>query len=372
MVSRADLNSVTAPLEQATSLPPACYTQAAVFEQEKTRLFYREWICVAREEQIATAGDFVCVDVADQPLVIVRQKDGSIEALSSVCLHRAMPICSGSGNASSFSCPYHLWKYGLDGQLISAPLMDGAEDFHARDCRLPRAHVETWQGFVFVNLADEPKPLVPRLSRFDAMLAEYELGQTIIAATTEFDSPWNWKLLVENFMEAYHHIGPHSETLLPVYPAKDSYVVADDDHLWSILHMPGTLHADGEEDFPPFPKRAGQKNHHLVACVVSPTLIFAANDTSVFWYQLFPHAHNSMTLKIHLLLRPEVVADERFAPHIPEVLELARFVHLEDIAVNEGPWRGLHAPMARAGRLSPLEAAIWHMNQYWVNRVFDA
>lgn len=369
MINKKELAGVTAPLEEATSLPPACYTNPGVFEQETAKIFYKEWICIARSDQIPAVGDFVCFDLVNQPLVIVRNKDGQIHAMSSVCLHRAMPVATGAGNATSFSCPYHLWKYDLEGRLVSAPMMDGLKGFEPRECRLPPVRVEEWGGFVFVCLDPDARPLAPRLEGLDKVVSNYALSELVVGATTDFDSPWNWKLLVENFMEAYHHIGAHRDTLQPIYPAKDSHVSAADDHLWSALYMPGISEDDTPTPLPRFPELNRTEQHALLACVVSPTLLFAANSNSVFWYQLEPRAHDRMNLKIHILVRAETAADEKYAEAIANMCELARYVHIEDIAVNEGPWRGLHAPLATTGRLSRLEKAIWHTNQFWVERM---
>jgi len=76
-----------------------------------------------------------------------------------------------------------------------------------------------------------------------------------------------------------------------------------------------------------------------------------------------------MTLRIHLLLEPDVAADPDVAAALPEIREGLSWIHGEDIPVNEGPWRGLHAPLAAQGRLSPYEAAIWQFNQYWLARI---
>jgi phenylpropionate dioxygenase-like ring-hydroxylating dioxygenase large terminal subunit len=368
MLSREEIDTITSPLERAFTLPPRCYTDPAFFEKEREEIFSREWICVARGEQVPAAGDYLSVDLVGQPVIVVRLKSGELHAMSGVCLHRAMPVAEGSGKASSFSCPYHLWKYDLEGQLISAPLMDGVEDFEPKDCRLAPVRLEEWQGFVFINLDVNAESLTARLRGLDRIIENYEIDRLRIAATTEFDSPFNWKLLIENFMEAYHHIGPHSQTFQPIYPAKDSWVEADPDHLWSVLHMPGLGEHD-EEGFPTLPRLAADQANDLLAIVVSPTLIFAPGRGLVAWYQLEPESFDHMNLKIHMLLRPETIEDEEFATMIPGTMELVRMIYIEDIAVNEGPWKGLNAPLARAGRLSLLEKAIWHLNQFWITRI---
>lgn len=369
LLAPADVRAARAPLNAASTLPPVAYTDPVVFDAEKSRIFYRDWVCVCRADQVPSPGDFRVVDVVGQPLIVVRQKDGDIHAMSAICLHRAMPVASGEGNAQHFSCPYHLWKYDLDGTLIAAPMMEGITGFSAHQCQLPAVRVECWGGFVFVNLDAEAAPLAPSLAGLDDLLENYRLDELVVAASTEYDSPWNWKLLVENFMEAYHHIGPHRETFQPVYPAKDARVIADEEHhRWSALEMPSP-HPAEEGGLPPLPGLAAHQSHLLTACVVSPTLIFATSNTFVVWYEMGVNAVDSMDLRIHVLLRPEVAAIEDIQAAMPEVIAAVRFIHDEDIPVNQGPWQGMNAPLTRAGRLSLHEAAIWHLNQYWLDRL---
>src|SRR5690242_16932607 len=102
------------PLSQARGLPPRAYTDPAAYASEVERMFRREWISVARVDQVARPGDYVCVDLFDEPLVVTRAADGAIRVLSRVCRHRGMLVASGSGHRQSLQCPYHAWTYGLD------------------------------------------------------------------------------------------------------------------------------------------------------------------------------------------------------------------------------------------------------------------
>lgn len=367
LIHPEDLKRVREPLERAWTLPPAAYTSPAVFAAEKRSIFARDWICVARIDQVAEPGDYVCADLPEQPIVISRDPRGELHALSRICLHRAMPVISGCGHATRFTCPYHNWTYELDGTLRSAPMMDGSEGFSAGDCRLPSLRLEVWQGFIFVNQNPDAAPLSPRLKVLAERIANYGLGELVVADTLEFDSPWNWKLLAENFMEAYHHIGAHKDTFEPIYPARNSVVEDNGGEPWMLLRMPGKEDVT-EDGLPPLPNLTSDQERELVAVTVFPTLLFAANPNMVFWYQLEPRAHDQMRLRIHILM-PLELRDLLTGPELQEVVETVRFVHMEDIAVNEGPWLGLHASMTRQGRLSAYEKAIWQLNQRWADEL---
>lgn len=356
----------TAPLQQAWTLPPDAYLDDRVFDAEVAEIFSKDWLCVARAEQLPNPGDYICVDLIKQPIVITRDMHGELHAMSTICLHRAMPVVTGSGNGTRFVCPYHHWTYELDGGLRSAPMMDGVEGFEPSSCSLPRLALEQWHGFVFVNMNSNAEPLAPQLKGLEALTKDYEFENLEVVETIEFDSPWNWKILVENFMEAYHHIGPHQQTFEPVYPARQSSIPDNGGAPWSYLHMPGIPHTEGQ--ISSFPNLPDERRDDLFAAVVFPTFLFAASNETGAWYQLQPKGPDKMHLRIHAL------AHKDLTPHLDAASREAlraglTHIHTEDITVNEGPWRGLQAPMTRQGRLSLYEKSIWQLNQYWAGRL---
>jgi phenylpropionate dioxygenase-like ring-hydroxylating dioxygenase large terminal subunit len=366
LIDQAELERVRQPLGKAWTLPPKAYTEAAVFAAEVEGIFNREWICVGRIDQVAEPGDFMCVDLISQPIVITRDRSGELHALSRVCVHRGMPVVEGAGNTNLLTCPYHKWVYELDGNLRGAPMMEGVEDFDERSCRLPGLALEVWEGFIFVNLNADAEPLAPQLTGLDELVGSYHFGDLVVAETVAFDSPWNWKILVENFMEAYHHIGTHKETLEPVYPSRQSSVPDNGGQPWSFLWMPSVDGVPEEESV--FPELSESQRSGLFAAAIMPNFLFAASAHNGIWYQLEPRGHDAMDLKIHVLL-PKVVAESLSVAEKKGIGELVSVIHREDIAANEGPWRGLHGALTTQGRLSTFEKAIWQLNQYWLDRL---
>lgn len=364
LIQRDALQRVRNPLEEAWTLPPVAYTSAQIFENERETLFSNGWLCVGRMEQFADVGDYRCIDLPAQPIVVVRGHDDEIRAFSRVCLHRAMPLAEGTGNATRFVCPYHNWTYELTGQLRSAPMMEGARGFDPKKCRLPMLAVEIWQGFVFVNVDPEAEPLATQLAELTTVIANYEFDQMVVVDTIEFDSPWNWKILVENFMEAYHHIGTHKTTFQPVYPARMSSIDDNNGKPWVLLRMPAKPEHVTEDSV--FPKLQAEEKDQLLAICVFPTLLFAASATGAAWYQLEPSAHDQMTLRIHAMTTPATAEALDEASRI-ELMATLRTIHEEDIEANRGPWLGLNGALTTQGRLSAYEKAIWQLNQLWAD-----
>ncbi|MGW1056314.1 aromatic ring-hydroxylating oxygenase subunit alpha [Streptomyces sp. NPDC001118] len=213
----------------AISLPPRMFSSPQVYELERTKVYGRSWILVAHRDQVAEPGDYLSLTVAGEPVLIARAQDGGLRGMSPICRHRMMPLVEeGTGHAEAFTCPQHLWKYGLDGRLIGATFMRGNNAFDPSACRLPAFAVEEWNGLVFVNLDADAEPLAPHLSKIGEDLARYRLDEMVQIGSWVEEWAVNWKIAVENAHENYHVMGFHPETLEPSAPGGTDTTVRSD------------------------------------------------------------------------------------------------------------------------------------------------
>lgn len=359
-----ELALVTSPLEDAWTMPPAVYTDPALYDREVAQIMRRNWLPIARVDQVPFAGDYLCLTLFDQPVMVVRGTDDEVRVMSRVCLHRAAPVAEGSGNRKLFTCPYHAWSYDTDGHLVRAPLMEGAQAFDEKKCRLPQIRTEIWKGFVMVNFDDDAPAFAPQVSGFSDYFEKFQLDDLVVVRTIEFDSKWNWKVLVENFMEAYHHIAIHSETFEPVFHAKDSRI-PDADGPWSILHMP-TDHEPETGGLPMVPGLEDWQQRDLFATAIFPHFLLGIQGNATAWYQVFPTSVDEMLLKIHICVPASSTKLADFEALADGAAEMLNYIHNEDIVANDMVWAGLNAPLTGQGRLSPLERSIWQFNQWWL------
>lgn len=363
----ADIARVQRPLEQAYTLPPTAYTSDEIYAREVDAIMRKSWLPLARVDQVPEPGDYVSLDLFGQPIMVVHGTDGEIRVMSRVCLHRAAPIAEGSGKRKLFTCPYHAWSYDTSGQLVRAPLMDGAKGFAEKNCRLPQIKSEIWEGFIVANLDPDAAPFAPQVEDFRAYFEKFKLADMVVVKTLEFDSAWNWKVLVENFMEAYHHIATHSQTFEPVYHARDSKV-PDNTGPWSILHMPAA-HDEPAPGLPPVEGLEDWQKRDLFANVIFPHFLLGIQANSVAWYQVLPGSTDRLLLKIHLMVPKSSTELEGFDDLAKGLGEMVSVIHHEDIGANDDVWRGLTAPLTGQGRLSPLEKSIWQLNQWWLSQM---
>src|SRR5262249_38585756 len=118
-----------APLDRAFTIPAPWYVDPGVYELEKKAVF-GGWQVVGRLDPVEESGDFFTAEVAGEPLVVTRGRDGVVRAFFNVCRHHAAAVATEEqGQAASLRCPYHGWTYSLEGELRGTPDFDGVCDF---------------------------------------------------------------------------------------------------------------------------------------------------------------------------------------------------------------------------------------------------
>jgi Rieske 2Fe-2S family protein len=187
-------------IDGARTLPREYYTSPELFGEEMERIFTRRWLCVGREDRLAGPGDYFLQAVGKESIIVLRDGEGGFRAYYNVCRHRGTRLCEAHTGqfGSAIQCPYHAWTYGLDGRLIGAPSAADIDNFDKRDWPLFGVPVARWEGFLFINLAEEPEPFeqawAPLLGRF----SRFNLPNLKVARTIEYDVRSNWKLLFQN------------------------------------------------------------------------------------------------------------------------------------------------------------------------------
>src|SRR6204780_1474780 len=185
----------SAPLAEASTIPAAWYVDARIAELERQTVFSQTWQFMGRLDQGAKPGQFVAATVAGEPLVAVRGNDGVLRAFYNVCRHHAAAVVTEPcGQASILHCPYHGWNYGLDGSLKGMPEFEGVKNFERKDNGLVPVKVETWEQFVFVNLAPNAAPLAEYLAGIVKRVAPLGLSKLHYFTSQTYDIRCNWKV----------------------------------------------------------------------------------------------------------------------------------------------------------------------------------
>src|SRR6266700_2987400 len=283
------------------TLPGRYYYDPAIYEREQERIFASMWVCVGRAEALAGAGAYRTVLIGRESIIVVRNRDGSLQAFFNVCRHRGARLCTQAVGhlKGSIQCRYHAWTYGLDGRLIGAPNVLNMDDFDRAAFGLLPVALEVWEGLIWLNLADSPDSPTPigeqlhgsLIERFGdyAAFARYHVRNLKVGKTIVYDVKANWKLIIENFMECYHCAPMHPEfcQLLPDFKMG---------HVSDYVNGEAARLADNVEAFtitgkasrPPLPGLLPTDLRRYYGIVLMPNVLLNLLDDHVVIHTLYP------------------------------------------------------------------------------------
>lgn len=367
-----EIAAVRAPLSKAALLPSRIYSDPAIFQLERERIFGRSWMPVCHISQLAEPGDFVARHLVGEAVIALRGREGEIRVMSNVCRHRNTVLARGSGNCKArLVCPYHGWTYGLDGKLLAAPFMEEADDFVRRDIRLPEFRHEIWHGFIFVNFDDNAVSLAEELADFEPHIAPYRFEDMELFEMRRTTMPWNWKISLENFSEAYHQPWVHANTAEQGFPAKLAQYL-DATGGYSLFLLP---QEKGEvlRTFKPMVADLPDQLQRMVSIfnvypyfhgLVDPGTpvlldfnIKDENEHELVWSMLMPKG-SKLNEKI---LDDVTLFDSFLGP-----------VWAEDTDICIGVGQGVQSRFTTQGRLSHMEKPIHQFHNWWLDKMVGA
>ncbi len=195
-------------------LDPSRYYDPAFKQLEWERLWTRSWLIAGIETDIPEPGDYSVFRLLHESIIIVRQQDQSVKAFYNVCAHRGnQVVLNDRGSVVQFTCAFHSWQYGLDGECSR---ITDKETFNPQlvcdNPKLQQVHCQLHAGLVFISLDDNPPPLKDRLGLPEGYLEAYELDKMFCVRHVVSEWAANWKTGVDAFYETYHLHSVHPET----------------------------------------------------------------------------------------------------------------------------------------------------------------
>jgi phenylpropionate dioxygenase-like ring-hydroxylating dioxygenase large terminal subunit len=186
-------------------------------EREKRMLWPRVWQSLCRESEVSEPGDYYVHDIADTSVLLVRASDGKLRAFPNACLHRGRQLKTGSaaglGSADNLTCPYHGFRWNLDGGFEGMPCSWDFPHIDAAEFDLPGLRLDTWGGWVFVNIDGKAPPLTDYLGVMVGHFERWAPERTYKALHIKKVLRCNWKLAHEAFIESYHTVATHPQLL---------------------------------------------------------------------------------------------------------------------------------------------------------------
>ena len=186
------------------------FTDKQIFEEDFKHIFSNQWVFIGHISRIPNKGDFFITEIANESIIVVRDRGGDINCFYNVCRHRGSHICTKTeGSLRKLVCPYHAWTYNLDGSLSNASMMD--DNFKKEEWSLIKCNKNIFEGLIFINLSNKPSDFNEFISPLKPFISLHGLGKSKIALRKVYEIEGNWKLALDNFHECYHCHPSHPE-----------------------------------------------------------------------------------------------------------------------------------------------------------------
>ena len=370
--------AVVRPVAEAAGLPNRAYASPDFFRLDLERIFAPSWACLGHAADVPRPGDLRPVHLLGVPLLMVRTAAGTVRVFHNVCSHRGNELVWEPGRAKGgIRCPYHAWTYDLEGRLIGTPNLGGfgvheAEGFDRARHGLRAVRCEVWLDLVFVNLTGDAEPfetwIRPLAERLELLAGPGYEGRLHPAATHgefHFDVRGNWKLAVENNLDASHLPWIHP-ALNRQSPLEDHYCFFDSPRFagqGSTAYDTVPCEGPALPRFETWPARTGE-----YPCLYPNAFVSGHRDH--FWTMVLePVAPDRTIERWRSYFIDEAAADARFESARSTIRERWASILGEDVGVVEGMQRGRHSPAFDGGVFAPvLDPPVHHFHRWVAGR----
>lgn len=313
------------------------YTSHQVYDEERERIWWGDWVAIGRSEEVTNAGDFVVKDLAGESIFLVRNAAGQLNGFYNVCAHRGTKFLDDDAKGTvrkAFKCPYHSWTYDLDGRLIGTPNVREDEQFERERYPLHPVTVGEYAGFVFANLSPQPRPLMEALTDGAESITSFErfrMEELRIGVRIVYEVEANWKILVENYNECLHcpTIHPELVQVVPLFRFGEVWDEETRDDGNRMVEGATSFTISGRSELPTLPGLTDEDLTMYYGTFEFPNLMLNLHPDCAMYYLAFPKGPANTQIVSEYLFRPETIADpEAFKPE--PVVELWDLISRQD------------------------------------------
>jgi len=363
------------------------YISPEWYEKEKAKIFEKVWLCVGRTNELPKPGDYKVkrIEAAGTSAIIIRGKDGQIRAFHNMCAHRGNTVVSETGQesygrnkAAVLTCRFHGWVYGADGALRNVPSEDRFYScFDKGHNGLAPIHLDIWEGFIFINVAEQPETsLTEFLGDYAEHFRGFPFDDLDYGFTYRTELECNWKVAHDAFAEAYHvdtiHagsfpnvfstglqnvklMGPHRTCAVCLtLDAKPTPVAA----VANRIAGASLVSVRGESMLPPLINPDGRSDFAFELSVIFPNTLLHISEGIWFTHQFWPISHNRTLWEGRYYVKAPTTNAQRWA--IEHAMTLQRNAWLEDTATMEDTQRAMQSRAKLLQHLQDDEILIRH------------
>jgi len=357
------------------TLSSADYSSPEVWEQERERIWWGEWICAGRAEEIPNTGDHIVRDIAGESIFIVRNDTGELRAFYNVCAHRGTKFLddfAGTQNVrKAFVCPYHAWAYDLNGRLVGSPNVREDEHFDRSSYPLYDIAVDSYAGFLFVNMTTGG----PRETLLESLTAgaetitafeRFKMGELRIGVRLEYEVKANWKIIVENYNECLHcpQVHPDLVQVIPLFRFGEVWDEEIPDDGNRMMAGATSFTKTGTSSLPRFPDLEPEDHEMYYGTYQFPNLLLNLHPDCAMYYIGYPKGPNHTTVVSEFMFRPETIADpELFKPE--PTVEFWDQISKQDWEVCERAQTGVSSRAFTRGVFPRQDRFLYWFNEEW-------
>lgn len=339
-----DLARARRPFGEAAPMPGRMYSDELIADLETRTLLRQLWVVVGRTDELSAPGQVTVRDVGGESILLCADRDGGLRGFFNVCRHRGTQLVADSQRVKNLKCPYHAWTYGLDGQLLGAPLLRHVTDDPERRCQLGLLPVATssWQGFTFVSL-DPQQTLREQLA--DAPdVDRFLLSELRTAARADYEVAVNWKLLCENYSECYHCALVHPELHRITHYQSGGAQEDGECYVGGPMRLNdgfNTMSVSGRSERPSIPGLPEDDHDFVYYYVLYPNLWLSLHRDYVLVHRLEPLDAGRTRVECLWLAHPRAMEAPGFA--IDDAVDFWDLTNRQDWAICERTQRGVRS-----------------------------
>ncbi|NCU87470.1 MAG: aromatic ring-hydroxylating dioxygenase subunit alpha [Actinobacteria bacterium] len=321
------------------------YNSPEIFALEMQKIYGTNWCFAGLSEELTKIGDRLVVDIGNESVLVLRNRENQLRAFYNVCQHRGSQLCdaSGSGFGAAITCPYHAWSYSVEGALVATPLHE-KDSIDRSTLGLKQVKVDEWQGAIFISLDPNAEPLTKWLDDHYSRpreLEKFDLANLKNARTTIDEVEANWKVLAENYSECLHCgvVHPELVDLVPVY--KTGNTIQEDRADWGVSLSPGatSLSFKKDENLPLLPSMDDLDDYSVFGAYVYPNMLIDISPTVAVLTRYVPRSATHTTIFTYYLFPKEVVGNSEF--NLEPTISFSDLVNQQDISVCVRVQRGV-------------------------------
>ena len=346
-------------------LPNRYYDNRNDFLAERSKIFSPMWVCIGFASDVSHPGAAFPLEFMELPLLLVRDLDRRVRVFHNVCRHRGHLLVAEPGQMGrSISCPYHAWTYALDGSLIRTPNIGGkgvheVDGFDCTDFKLAEVRCALWHDLVFMNLDGSAGPfnefIAPLETRWSNLWGKSGAAHLRVPedyGSIVFELETNWKLAVENYLEAYHLPTIHPE-LNRVSPLQDHEIHISEQFAGQVSHC-YQLGAGSEDHLPIFPDWSSKLLQEADYPALFPNTLLGLQADHLFVMVVIPLEFGRTREEVRLYCVGDESLAERYRTMREEQHAFWTRVFQEDFSAVSGMQKGRASPGFDGGVLSPL------------------